>query len=247
MTLPTNGHPAITKRVGEYDPTTGAYPGSSSIDDEGEQLIGIRWTAGDADRLCDEYAFDYFADRHTPEKAAEIAARVNWSESPSARLIPCEELRQLYQTDPAAYRARLAALDEATLNQQAAVYASYHTVVTNKPVTTEETLTRFRRSIAIHNARAAITFSEDAISNVLFELALTDQPALIEFLRGHTAHQRDQLAWRFAAWLRRHHGIVREPAFIARGWASLIVGASASGVDRDTARPEAQQCAESGA
>jgi len=66
-------HPTITKRVGEYDPATRQYPAYVAIDGEPEQLVGIRWSVGAADTLCDEYIFNYYADRHTPEAAARIA------------------------------------------------------------------------------------------------------------------------------------------------------------------------------
>lgn len=80
---------------------------------------------------------------------------------------------------------------------------------------------------------AAIQRSEDAVCLVIYELALTDGPALIEFLRGHTDQQREQLAWRYTAWLERECEITREPSHILRGWQMLCVGAAASGaVDR---------------
>ncbi len=66
-------HPAIAKRIGEYNPETRQYPAFVSIDGEPEQCIGHAWAAGAADRLCDEYIFNYYADRHTPEAAARIA------------------------------------------------------------------------------------------------------------------------------------------------------------------------------
>jgi hypothetical protein len=69
----TTDHPAITKRIGEYDPTTRQYPAYVSIDGEPEQLVGIRWSAGAADLCADEYIFQYYVDRHTPEAAARIA------------------------------------------------------------------------------------------------------------------------------------------------------------------------------
>lgn len=82
---------------------------------------------------------------------------------------------------------------------------------------------------------AAIQRSEDAVCLVIHELALTDAPALIEFLRAHTDQQRKQLAWRFAAWLKRECEITREPSHILKGWQQLIVGAAASGLQVELA------------
>jgi len=72
-TLTPTDQPAITKRVGEYDPTTKQYPAYVAIDGEPEQLVGVRWSAGAADRCADEYIFQYYVDHHTPEAAARIA------------------------------------------------------------------------------------------------------------------------------------------------------------------------------
>lgn len=87
----SHAQPAFTKRVGEYDPTTRQYPAYVSIDGEPEQLVGIRWTAGAADQACDEYIFQYYVDRHTPEAAARTPAR-------SAP--PADEERDIPTDDP---------------------------------------------------------------------------------------------------------------------------------------------------
>lgn len=81
-------------------------------------------------------------------------------------------------------------------------------------------------------ARTNLPDPADAVCSVIFELALTDAPAMIEFLRSHTDQQREQLAWRYATWLQRECEITREPAHILRGWQQLIVGAAASGAER---------------
>lgn len=65
--------PAIVKRIGEYDPEARQYPAYVAIDGESEQLVGHAWSAGAADRMCDEYVYHYYADNHTPEVAAAIA------------------------------------------------------------------------------------------------------------------------------------------------------------------------------
>lgn len=157
--------------------------------------------------------------------------------APSARLIPCQDLNL---SDPAVI-ARLALMSKADLDWQAAVFAAYRGLK-GRSVTTEQVMADFRRAIALHRSGAAqATPDPDDLSPVLFELALTDGPALIELLRGHTDIQREQLAWRFAGWLRREHGVKREWGFILRGWQSLIVGAAASGgngTGRAQARPK---------
>lgn len=271
-------HLDLIKRIA-YNRFTKDYDAFVTIDGRLEQYIGSAADHLAAEKLCDDYAFNYYADNATPEKAAQIAlalfderrasdpepappvddgpndhayldaldgkapwpaARVNWSESPTARLIPCAELHELRRANPDAFRARLAALDDAALEMQAGVYAIYASAQTGQDVTKDETLARFRRSIAVHRARGELLGSEDAISHVIYELVLTDIPALVEFLRGHTAAQRDQLAWRFTAWLRRHHGIAREPAHIAAGWAS-IVGAAGNETGRAQAQPGADE------
>lgn len=77
MTMQPTSAPAIVKRVGEYDPETNQYPAYVSIDGESEQLIGCAWSAGAADRLCDEFAYHYFTDNHAPEKAARIVVEMS--------------------------------------------------------------------------------------------------------------------------------------------------------------------------
>ena len=144
-------------------------------------------------------------------------------------LTGCHTLHQLAQTDPAQFRARLAALSDDDLKTQATLYAIYATTLCGRAISADETLSHFRLSVEIHRATVR---SEDAVCNVLYELALTDGPALVEFLRGHTDTQREQLAWRFTAWLKRECEITREPSHILKGWQELIVGAAASGADR---------------
>lgn len=144
-------------------------------------------------------------------------------------LTGCHTLHMLAQTDPAEFRARLAALSDDDLKTQATLYSLYASTLCDRPISEAETLEHFRLSVDVHRAQQR---SEDAVCHVLWELALTDAPALIEFLRGHTDQQREQLAWRFAAWLGRECEIVREPSHILRGWQQLIVGAAASGAER---------------
>lgn len=61
----------------------------------------------------------------------------------------------------------------------------------------------------------------DGLNAVIHELALTDTPALIEFLRCHAPEWRERRAVVYAAWLRETCGLDRSPAFIARNWARL--------------------------
>jgi hypothetical protein len=140
-------------------------------------------------------------------------------------------LHQLAQTDPRAFRAKLAALDDADLVTQATLYSLFAETI-GYQVSPEETLRHFRRIAELGHAQQR---SEDAVCLVLFELALTDGPALVEFLRGHGEEQRAALAWRFAAWLQREHAIVREPSHLLRGWQQLIVGSAASGLQVELA------------
>ena len=90
------------------------------------------------------------------ERLETGAARVNWSERPAARLIPCEGLRRLYRDDLPSYRAQLAALDEESLARQAAASAAYDSLITGKQVTAEEMLVRFRRAIVVHEAEHGV-------------------------------------------------------------------------------------------
>lgn len=76
-------HPIPTKRIGEYDPETQQYPAFVAIDGEPEQLVGVRWSAGAADRCADEYIFQYYIDNHTPEAAARIALAFEPEPGPS--------------------------------------------------------------------------------------------------------------------------------------------------------------------
>jgi hypothetical protein len=72
-TMTATPAPTIITRIGEYDPATRQYPAYVAIDGEPEQLVGYAWSAGAADRLCDEFVFNYYTDNHTPEVAAQIA------------------------------------------------------------------------------------------------------------------------------------------------------------------------------
>jgi hypothetical protein len=144
---------------------------------------------------------------------------------PSARLIPCKAIDL---TDPAIV-ARLAAMSRPDLEWQAAVWAAWRSLG-DELVPTEVALGDFKRAIAAQLSGASTVPIPDDLSPVLFELALTDPPALAELLRAHTDIQREQLAWRYALWLRREHDIVREPSFILRGWDGLMVGAASAGL-----------------
>jgi hypothetical protein len=132
------------------------------------------------------------------------------------------------QVDPPQFRARLAALSDADLRTQAELYSLYASTLCDRDISAEKTLEHFRLSVEVHRATVR---SEDYVCAVIHELALTDIPALIEFLRGHSDAQREQLATRFAAWLSSECEITREPTYILRGWQTLIVGAAASGAD----------------
>jgi hypothetical protein len=131
------------------------------------------------------------------------------------------------QVDPRQFRARLAALSDADLRTQAELYSLYASTLCDRDISAEKTLEHFRLSVEVHRATVR---SEDYVCAVIHELALTDIPALIEFLRGHTDSQREQLATRFAAWLRDECEIRREPSHILRGWQALCVGAASSGL-----------------
>lgn len=72
MTTLTTTAPAVIKRVSDRDPITKDYAAYVSIDGGPEEYIGSRWSAGAAERLCDEYAYTFYVDRHTPEVAARF-------------------------------------------------------------------------------------------------------------------------------------------------------------------------------
>lgn len=63
--------PTIAKEI-VYDRESREYAIYVTID-EGPQLIGFRKTWHDAEMLCNEYAYNYYTDHHTPEVAARIA------------------------------------------------------------------------------------------------------------------------------------------------------------------------------
>lgn len=158
--------------------------------------------------------------------------------------IPCAELHQLATTDRRGFAAALAALSESELTHEAAVYAAFLAILGDRQATAEATLAHFRNAIALHCSGAVQTApSGDAICCTLYELALTNIPALAELLRAHTDIQRQQLAWRYAAWLRRKRGIDRTPAFILRGWDTLLVGMAASGIGGIALERAAEQTA----
>lgn len=154
---------------------------------------------------------------------------VNWNSAPTARIIPVADLHMLAQTDPALFRAKLAALSSADLRTQATLYSIYASMLCDREISVAETLEHFRLSVDVHRATQR---SEDRVCAVIYEMALTDAPAMIEFLHSHTDAQREALAERFAAWLDRECEIHREPSHILRGWQALIVGMAASGADQ---------------
>lgn len=148
--------------------------------------------------------------------------------APPACPIPVQELHTLRSTNTAAFRAALAKLSPSDLDTEARIYAAWDSLTSGKVISAEQMQAYFAQQMALADAPAPIP---DDLSPVLAELALTDGPALVELLRAHSDTQRQQLAWRYALWLRREHGIVREPSFILRGWDGLMVGAAASGLE----------------
>jgi hypothetical protein len=62
---------------------------------------------------------------------------------------------------------------------------------------------------------------DDDLCLAIFEMAATDTPALIQFLRAHTPARRDELAVRYTHWLRANHGVDRLVSFIASNWKLL--------------------------
>jgi len=64
--------PEITKRIA-YNRETRDYDCFIAFDGGDEQPIGSASTYGSAEKKCSDYAFDYYNDNHTPEKAAQIA------------------------------------------------------------------------------------------------------------------------------------------------------------------------------
>lgn len=172
---------------------------------------------------CGAITFDDPEDVEIPTPAQPAAPR-------PVCPIPTAELHQLATTDRRQFAAALAALSESELTTEAAVYAAFLAVLGDRQATPDAALAHFRHAIALHCSGAVQTApSGDAICLVLFELALTNIPALAELLRTHTDEQRQTLAWRYAAWLRRKRGIDRAPSFILRGWDTLLVGMAASG------------------
>lgn len=60
-----------------------------------------------------------------------------------------------------------------------------------------------------------------ATPETIYDLSLTNAPALIALLRCYTLTQREQLAWEFSAYLTAR-GHSRLPQFIARNWSILV-------------------------
>lgn len=102
------GHPiapAYTKRIGEYDPDTDHYPAYVAIDGAAEQLVGWGRTAGAADVLADEHAYNYYIDTNTPETAAQIAIAMSEAEPSRSEGEPIGRMRwnehdQEFRIDP---------------------------------------------------------------------------------------------------------------------------------------------------
>jgi hypothetical protein len=257
-TLTPTDAPAIITRIGEYDPETKQYPAFVSIDGEPERLVGYAWSAGAADRLCDEYAYHYYTDNHTPEAAAQIALAFASAE-PETHCPDCGD--PLYLPNGSGRcscdtSAMWKAADERLTSGFCCGACKVSTASGPEPPVDDgpednfggfrhptpdtqpaanvnwssaaASLARLRRDAAIRQAQATLKPAvADDTSTVIFELALTDPCALAEFLRGHTAVRRDQLAWRFAGWLGRRHGITVLPAFIAASWQALLASTAA--------------------
>lgn len=64
--------PEVTKRIA-YNKETKDYDCFIAFDGTDEQPIGSASTYGDAEKKCNAYAFDYYNDNHTPEKAVQVA------------------------------------------------------------------------------------------------------------------------------------------------------------------------------
>ncbi len=257
MTTLITAAPAITKRVSEYDTITKDYHAYVSIDGGPEEYIGSRPSQGAADRLCDEFAWNYYTDRNTHEVAARIALAMDggsdddpFNDGPSqeeqatsaAAWIPCEggwEQHTPHPFDPGRtvrlFQPRLFGVEP---EPGPPVWTATDQAYLNALDGAGPWPTTDRRPTAKVNwSSGPDACAAGDISLVLFELALTDPCALAEFLRGHTAVQRDWLAWRFTGWLRRHHGIVREPAQIAACWTGLLRDTEKSAVEAQ--RPDA--------
>jgi hypothetical protein len=71
-TSPHSITPEIAKRI-VYNPETRDFDCFISIDEGPEQYIGSAPTHPEAETTCRDYAFHFYSDNHTPEKAAPFA------------------------------------------------------------------------------------------------------------------------------------------------------------------------------
>jgi hypothetical protein len=69
---PPTAQPAVTKRIGEYDPISKDFPSYVIFEDGHEEYIGSRPTHHDASLLASDYIIQWYQDNHTPEKAAQL-------------------------------------------------------------------------------------------------------------------------------------------------------------------------------
>jgi len=74
--------PEVTKRIA-WNKKNKDYDCFVSIDGAAEQYIGSREVHGDAEALCRDYAFSYYEDNHTPEKAAAVAMADELPDAPA--------------------------------------------------------------------------------------------------------------------------------------------------------------------
>jgi hypothetical protein len=155
------------------------------------------------------------------------------------------EMARLFWRDHKLFVVRLALLSPAQLARQAAAHIDYLRGYSNTDLTEAHLLRVWRRMAAAYLSQSgaatngAIVFSavgcdrnaapaagdpgdNDAVSQVLFELSTTDAPTLCDFLREHSVEQRTRMAWHYASWLRREHGVGRSPDFILGNWTKLI-------------------------
>lgn len=106
-TLTPTTAPAIIKEV-IYDRESKDYAAYVTIDGGPRQCIGYGKTHTEADNLCNDYAYNFYADNHTPETAVQFLDDDPFNDGPSqeeqaastAAWSPCEGGWEQYTPHP---------------------------------------------------------------------------------------------------------------------------------------------------
>jgi hypothetical protein len=86
--------PELTKRIA-YNKDNRDYDCFIAFDGTDEQCIGSAASYGAAEKVCNDYAYDYYNDNHTPEKAVQVALAEPTADYAETRADVCRRVDQV--------------------------------------------------------------------------------------------------------------------------------------------------------